>query len=101
MSIKDCLIMKLYHGSDKELSILATSSYVSKTIKEAEKFAYRRAIMGKSPYIYIYELEIDAKFLQPDPKRNRAFITLQEVELTQVKMLFTYSASYKLKKFNP
>ena len=93
--------MKLYHGSDKELSILAPSSYVSKSIKEAEKFAYRRAVMSKSPYIYIYKLEIDAKFLQPDPKRNRAFITLQEVELSKIKMFFTYSANNKLKKFNP
>ena len=57
--------------------------------------------MSKSPYIYIYELEIDAQFIQSDPHRNRAFIITQEVELTQVKMLFTYSASSKLKKFNP
>jgi len=44
--------MKLYHGSDKELSILRPSSYVSKSIKEAEKFGYRRAVMSKSPYIF-------------------------------------------------
>ena len=93
--------MKLYHGSDKELSILRPDSYVSKSIKEAEKFGYRRSVMSKSPYIYIYELEIDAQFIQSDPHRNRAFIITQEVELTQVKMLFTYSASSKLKKFNP
>lgn len=93
--------MKLYHGSDKELSILRPSSYVSKSIREAEKFGYRRSVMSKSPNIYIYELEIDAQFIQPDPNGNRAFIITQEVEVTQVKMLFTYSASYKLKKFNP
>ncbi len=57
--------------------------------------------MSKSPYIYIYELEIDVQFIQSDPNRNRTFITLQEVELIQVKMLFTYSANYKLKNFNP
>jgi len=93
--------MKLYHGSDKELSKLRPSSYVSKSIKEAERFGYRRAVMSKSPYIYIYELEIDAQFIQSDPNRNRAFIITQEVELTRVKTLFTYAASYKLKKFNP
>ncbi len=93
--------MKLYHGTDKELSILAPSSYVSKSIKEAEKFGYRRAVMSKAPYIYIYELEIDARFIQSDPNRNRAFIITQEVELTQIKMIFTYATSNKLKKFNP
>ncbi len=50
--------MKLFHGSDREISILTPSSYLSKSIKEAEKFGYRRAVMRKSPYIYTYELKI-------------------------------------------
>lgn len=93
--------MKFYHGSDQELVFLQKNSYVTKNFKDACKFGYRRAILSKSPFVYIYELEIEIseKMLMIDENRDRAFVTLISIEVKLIDKYLTYQTPYKLEKF--
>ncbi len=93
--------MKFYHGSDQELVFLQKNSYVTKIFKDACKFGYRRSILSKSPFVYIYELEIEmsANTIIKDNNRDRAFITLISIEVKLIDKYLTYQTPYKLEKF--
>ena len=93
--------MKFYHGSDQELVFLQKNSYVTKNFKDTCKFGYRRAVLSKSYFVYIYELDIEMSenTIKRDENRDRAFITLIPVEVRLIEKYLTYQTPYKLEKF--
>ena len=93
--------MKFYHGTDQEIVCLKQNSYVSKIVKDAGKFGYRRAVLSNSPFVYIYVMEIDIpeKFLKNDQNRDRAYVTLGHIKVELMSRYPTYEIPFKLKKF--
>lgn len=93
--------MNFYHGSDIELIILKKNSYVTKSFKDACKFGYRRAVLSNSPSVFLYSVEIEdpEKVLENDQNRDRAYITLSQIEVELKCKYQTYQTPYKLEKF--
>lgn len=84
--------MKLFHGSNKLVDFLKSGTYVTKYLKDAQKFGYRQSVQSKSQKIYIYTLEINKEELKRDDTRDGAYILLKEISVTQVQAFNTYDA---------
>lgn len=93
--------MKVYHGSDSIITTLATGSYVTRAIKDAWKFGYRRAVVNGSQTVYIYEAEVKEGLLAKDPNRDRAYITIQELDVKLDASAPVWDAPCKLGTFKP
>lgn len=93
--------MNFYHGSDIELILLKKNSYVTKNFKDACKFGYRRAVLSNSPSVFIYSVKIEdpGKMLENDQNRDRAYVTLVQIEVELKCKYPTYQTPYKLAKF--
>lgn len=91
--------MIFYHGSDQKLIYLKQNSYVTKNLKDACKFGYRKAILSGSPFVYIYITDVAEELLRLDQNRDRAYVTY-ESNVVELKFTYsTYQTPYKLKKF--
>jgi hypothetical protein len=95
----DILIMIFYHGTDQELVCLKQSSYVTKNLKDACKFGYRRAVLSNSPFVYIYMVDIPEELLIMDKNRDRAYITFEPIKINLKFRYSTYQTPYKLTRF--
>ncbi len=93
--------MKMYHGSDAKVETLKAGSYVTRNLKDAWKFGYRRAVANGSGIIYVYEVDVGEDEIKRDNNRDRAFITAKDVQATFLASARTFSAPYKLKRFTP
>lgn len=91
--------MIFYHGTDKKLICLKQDSYVTKNLKDACKFGYRKAALSGSKFVYIYRIDVPEDVLRIDQNRDRAYITLCQVEVELKFRYATYSTPYKLTKF--
>lgn len=91
--------MRFYHGTDQELACLKQNSYVTKNLKDACKFGYRRAVLSNSPFVYIYMIDIPEGLLKRDQNRDRAYMTLESTKLELKFIYSTYQTPYKLTKF--
>lgn len=91
--------MIFYHGTDQELTHLKRNSYVSRNIKDACKFGYRRAVLSNSHFVYIYMIDIAEELLKKDSNRDRAYITPWSINVKLESRYPTYQTPYKLKKF--
>lgn len=91
--------MILYHGTDQELICLKQNSYVTKNLKDACKFGYRRAILSNSPFVYIYMTDIPEELLRRDQNRDRAYIILEQIKVDLKFRYSTYQTPYKLTRF--
>lgn len=91
--------MLFYHGSDQELVCLQQSSYVTKSLKDAYKFGYRKAVLSVSPFVYIYMIDVQEELLRRDQNRDRAYITNEPIEVKLKSRFSTYETPYKLTKF--
>lgn len=97
--------MIFYHGTDQEITSLRQNSYVTKNLKDACKFGYRRAVLSKSLFVYIYMINvpyminIPEKLLKKDQNRDRAYITLESIKVMLISKYPTYRTPYKLTKF--
>lgn len=91
--------MKFYHGCNKNLTQLKAGTYVTKSIRDAQKFGYRRAVMEHSAHVYIMELDIDIKNLSRDKTRDRAYQLTQDSDCRMVEYYLTFDTPNKLKEF--
>jgi len=91
--------MIFYHGTDQELVYLKQNSYVTKSLKDACKFGYRRAILSNSPFVYVYMVDISEESIRRDQNRDRAYITLASIKVELKSRYPTYQTPYKLTKF--
>jgi hypothetical protein len=94
--------MIFYHGTDQEVAYLKQNSYVTKNLKDACKFGYRRAVLSKRPFVYIYMVDIPEKLislLKKDQNRDRAYIVLELIKVELKSKYPTYQTPYKLTKF--
>jgi hypothetical protein len=95
--------MIFYHGSDQELTCLRQNSYVTKSLKDACKFGYRRAALSNSPFVYIYMTDIPEGLwsgsLRRDQNRDRAYITLESIRVELKSRYPKYQTPYKLTTF--
>lgn len=87
----------LYHGSDKEITTLMPGNFVSKHIKDAWKFGYRRAVLNNSLKVFVYAVETSA--ILPDPNRNGAFILQTSAAVRLITSCATYDSPFKLRVF--
>lgn len=95
--------MIFYHGTDKELKYLMVGSYITRNFKDACKFGYRKAVLSKSSFVYVYKINIIEEleeFVKKDQKRDRAFIIIIPINAELYYRYPTYQVPYKLKKFN-
>lgn len=90
--------IKYYHGTDKQITELSTGSFITKSFKEACKFGYRKAVLNKSQWVFIYSISCDAE-KKTDENRNRAFVLLEKVGVELYSIYDTYSTPFKLKNF--
>ena len=88
---------RFFHGSNAELTELQAGSYVTKSVKDACKFGYRKAVMTNSPYVYIYL--VDCSDIVPDKNRNRAYTLNKPCKALLITRYNTYETPYKLKNF--
>lgn len=91
--------MIFYHGTDQELVCLKQNSYVTKNLKDACKFGYRRSVLSNSPFVYTYMIDIPEELLRRDQNRDRAYITLEQIKVELKSRYSTYQTPYKLTKF--
>jgi len=91
--------MRMYHGSDTEITTLNERSYITMNKKDAWKFAYRRAVTRGSFTLYLYTIDVDKGEFQADPHRDRAFITVVDVKATLLDSTPAFSSPYKLGRF--
>lgn len=91
--------MIFYHGTDQELICLKQNSYVTKNLKDACKFGYRRSVLSNSPFVYIYMIDIPEELLRRDQNRDRAYIILEQIKVDLKFRCSTYQTPYKLTKF--
>jgi hypothetical protein len=91
--------MIFYHGTDKELICLKHNSYVTKNLKDACKFGYRKAVLSGSKFVYIYVIDVPEDSLRLDQNRDRAYVMLDPIEAELKFRYATYSTPYKLTKF--
>lgn len=91
--------MIFYHGTDQELICIKQNSYVTKNLKDACKFGYRRSVLSNSPFVYIYMIDILEELLRMDQNRDRAYITLEPIKVELKFRYSTYQTPYKLTKF--
>lgn len=91
--------MIFYHGTDREVACLKQNSYVTKNLKDACKFGYRRAVLSNSPFVYIYIVDISEELLRRDQNRDRAYIILESVKVELKSIYPTYQTPYKLTRF--
>lgn len=91
--------MIFYHGTDQELAYLKQNSYVTKNLKDACKFGYRRAVLSNSPFVYIYIIDVLEESLRIDQNRDRAYVTFELIKAELKSRYKTYQTPYKLTKF--
>lgn len=91
--------MIFYHGTDQELICLKQNSYVTKNLKDACKFGYRRAVLSTSQFVFIYMIDISEELLIRDQNRDRAYITLESIKVELKSRYPTYQIPYKLIRF--
>lgn len=93
--------MIFYHGTDQELACLKQNSCVTKNLKDACKFGYRRAVLSNSPFVYIYMIDIPegSGLLRRDQNRDRAYIILESIKVELKSRYPTYQTPYKLAIF--
>jgi hypothetical protein len=91
--------MIFYHGTDQELTFLKQNSYVTKNLKDACKFGYRKAVLSRSKFVYIYIIDVPEGLLRLDQNRDRAFVTLESIGIELNSRYPTYQTPHKLTKF--
>lgn len=91
--------MIFYHGTDQELAYLKQNSYVTKNVKDACKFGYRRAVLSNNPFVYIYMIDVPEESLRLDQNRYRAYIILESIKAELKFRYSTYQTPYKLTRF--
>lgn len=91
--------MIFYHGTDQELIFLKQNSYVTKSLKDACKFGYRKAVSSGRPFVYVYLIDVSEELLRLDQNRDRAFVTLESIGIELNSRYPTYQTPYKLTKF--
>lgn len=88
-----------YHGTDHELLCLKHGSYVTKNIKDARKFGYRKSVLSGSKFVYVYTIDVPEESLILDKNRDRAYIIQEPVEVQLKSRYSTYQTPHKLTKF--
>jgi len=91
--------MKVYHGTDQFYQHLRSGTFVTKNIRDAWKFGFRRAYESASPIVFIYTLEVDRENLQPDPNRNRAFTLVRPIYEFTMETNHTYEVPYSMRLY--
>ncbi len=91
--------MKIYHGTNRELTTLLPGSYVSRSIKDAWRFGYRRAVVEKGEMVFVYSADIDPMKCVRDVNRDRAYITTEPVAVELVQKSHVWDVPHKLKQF--
>lgn len=90
--------MIYYHGTNKKLTYLKRGTCVTKSFKDACKFGYRKSVLFKNRFVYIYAVDVQEP-LPKDPIRDRAFVLIKDEKAVLYKIFDTYSTPYKLKNF--
>jgi len=88
-----------YHGTDHLIPVLKVGRYVTRHYKDAEKFGYRRAVVNGSGTVFIYTVDVLPEQTQPDPRRDRAFITTVERPVRLMAEVPTFLVANKLARF--
>jgi hypothetical protein len=91
--------MRVFHGTDQELNCLLEGSFVTKNIRDAWKFGFRRAYESGSQTVYVYTLEIDRADMKPDPRRHRAFILKHFVNTNLVEEKWKFEVPYSMRLY--
>lgn len=92
-------IMIFYHGTDQELTCLKQGSYVTKNLKDACKFGYRKAVLSGSQLVYVYMIDIKEDLLTLDQDRDRAYTIPEQIGIELKSKYPTYQTPYKLTRF--
>lgn len=92
--------MKMYHGTDSEIVSLRAGSFVTRSVKDAWKFGYRKAVLNKRRSVFIYIAEVNKTIVRADTTRDRAFVLLTPVAVNLFKTSPTWDAPFKLKAFS-
>jgi hypothetical protein len=93
--------VRVYHGTDVRLNELRTGAYVTKDVKDAWRFGYRRAVQDGKGYVFLYEVEVsnpEAQF-KKDGRRDRSFILKVSLAASLIASSPTYDAPFKLRDF--
>ena len=91
--------MMVFHGTEKEISVLTPGTFVSKRIKDAMKFGYRRAVQKNALYVNIYKAYVPEFDMKKDPNRDGSYILNVTVNANILDIFRTYDVPYKLKNF--
>lgn len=91
--------MIFYHGTDQELTCLKQNSYVTRNLKDACKFGYRRAALSDGQFVYIYMIDVQEESLRRDQNRDRAYVILESIGVELKSRYSTYQTPHKLTKF--
>lgn len=91
-----------YHGSDRLIDppLLRAGSYVTRHHKDACKFGYRRAVSNGSGSVFIYTVDVIPEQTTPDPKRDRAFLIIEDRPASLLAEIPTFLVEHKLRKFS-
>jgi len=91
--------MRVYHGTDCEVSVLETGSYVIRSLKDAWKFGYRKSVVNKRPTVLVYTADVNESTIEADTKRDRAFVLLAPLTVSLLTSSPTWSSPFKLETF--
>lgn len=91
--------MKLYHGTNTKFDSLKRGSYLTKHLKDAWKFAYRKAVIEGTAEIFIYRVNTPKSSLSVDPNRNGSYLTNEPLPVSLLESRFAYDSPYKLRTF--
>lgn len=92
--------MMVWHGSHTRKEVLPAGTFVSKHLKEASKFGYRRAVQSNSPNVFLHLADVPPGDVARDITRDAAFVLLRDAPVQSIRAVPTYEVPYKLTRWD-